>query len=185
VSSIRFPGLGKLEAIPNGDAAVYIEMLGLSETIRETTRYALRWPGWSAFWRPLKQFGFLSDEKIDVVGCQITPHQFISSLIGPQLHYDNHEKDIVVMQNVFEGLKDGTKKRLTTNLLIERDLKTGLFAMNKGVGFPASIVAQMLAKQQIKTPGLLSPAVDIPAEQFIAELAAREIKIDIDEQVLE
>ncbi|MCK5915568.1 MAG: saccharopine dehydrogenase NADP-binding domain-containing protein, partial [Deltaproteobacteria bacterium] len=144
ISNIDFPGLGKLEAVPNGNAAVYVDMLGITDTIEETTRYALRWPGWSAFWRPLKQLGFLSDDNLSVSGCEITPHQFVSALIGPQVQYADDEKDIVALQNIFEGIKAGKRKRLTMNLLIERDLETGLFAMNQGVGYPASIVAQML-----------------------------------------
>ncbi len=75
-------------------------------------------------------------------------------------------------------------KRLTMTMLIERDLESGLFAMNKGVGYPASIVAQMLAKGEITTPGLLSPTVDIPAKKFLNELAARGIHVDSEEQVL-
>ena len=184
VSQIHFPGLGNLEAVPNGDAAVYMDMLGITDSIEETTRYALRWPGWSAFWRPLKKLGFLSDDVLDIAGCEATPHQFVSALIGPQIQYADNEKDIVAMQNVFEGIKGGVSKRLTMNLLIERDLQSGLFAMNKGVGYPASIVAQMLATGEISTPGLLSPTIDIPAEKFISELSARGIKIDREEQIL-
>jgi len=70
------------------------------------------------------------------------------------------------------------------NLLIERDLKSGLFAMNKGVGFPASIVAQMLASGEITTTGLLSPTIDIPVEKFLAALATREIYVESEELVL-
>ena len=182
VGSINFPGLGQLETIPNGDAAVYAETLGISDTLMTTTRYALRWPGWGAFWQPLKKLGFLSDEQLNISGCKITPHQFVSALIGPQLEYADNEKDLVAMQNVFEGVKDGVHKRLTMNMLIERDLESGLFAMNKGVGYPASIVAQMLAKGEITAKGLLSPAVDIPAEKFMDELSNRGIVVDIEEQ---
>ena len=89
------------------------------------------------------------------------------------------------MQNIFEGIKDGKRKRLTMNLLIERDLDSGLFAMNRGVGYPASIVAQMLAKGEIATKGLLSPTVDIPAEKFMAELSNRGINIEIEEQIMD
>jgi len=184
ISQIHFPGLGELEAVPNGDAAVYMDTLGIADTIEETTRYALRWPGWSAFWRPLKKLGFLSDDVLDVAGCEVTPHQFVTALVGPQIQYADDEKDIVAMQNVFEGFKDGILKRLTMNLLIERDLQTGFFAMNKGVGYPASIAAQMLAKGEIRATGLLSPTVNIPAEKFLSELSARGIKIDIEEQIL-
>ncbi len=185
LESIDFPGLGQLEGIPNGDAAVYAETLGIADTLKTTTRYAFRWPGWGAFWRPLKELGFLSDEKLNVSGCEITPHQFLATLIGPQIQYADDEKDLVAMQNIFEGIKDGVRKRLIMNLLIERDLKSGLFAMNKGVGFPASIVAQMLATGEIAAKGLLSPAVEIPVEEFIAELSDRGIKIDFEEQVLD
>ncbi len=183
-SKIDFPGLGELEAIPNGDAAIYMDMLGIADTVVETTRYALRWPGWSDFWRPLKQLGFLSDEPLNVSGCKVSPRQFLSALIGPQVQYHDTEKDIVAMQNVFAGIKAGQRKRLTMNLLIERDLESGLFAMNKGVGYPASIVAQMLAEGKITRKGLLSPTIDIPAEDFIEELSKRGITIDCYEQFL-
>ena len=181
VSKISFPGLGELEAIPNGDAAVYMDVLGIADSIEETTRYALRWPGWSDFWRPLKRLGFLSDSPLQLPDCQISPLQFLAQQIGPQIQYEETEKDIVVMQNIFEGNKAGKPKKIIMNLLIERDLDTGLFAMNRGVGCPASIVAQMLATGEICTKGLLSPAVDIPAEEFMAELSRRGITVEIEE----
>lgn len=56
--------------------------------------------------------------------------------------------------------------------------------MNKGFGYPASIVAQMLAQGEIATKGLLSPIVDIPAEKFMEELSNRGIKIICEEQIL-
>ncbi len=182
VGKINFPGLGELETIPNGDAAVYVDMLGIADTIEETSRYALRWPGWSDFWRPLKKLGFLADDPLQFSDCKVSPHQFLTTLIGPQIQYADTEKDIVAMQNIFEGIKDGKHKRLTMNLLIERDLSSGLFAMNQGVGYPASIVAQMLAKGEITAKGLLSPAVNIPAEKFMDELSNRGIVVDIEEQ---
>ena len=46
---------------------------------------------------------------------------------------------------------------MTSDLIIERDLKSGLFGMSLGVGYPASIVAQMLARREIMRPGLLNP----------------------------
>ena len=51
----------------------------------------------------------------------------------------------------------GRRKTVTSDLIIERDLKSGLFGMSLGVGYPASIVAQMLARREITEPGLLNP----------------------------
>ena len=64
----------------------------------------------------------------------------------PALHYYEGEKDIVAMCNEFRGGKEGRKNKIISNLVIERDLDSGLFAMNMGVGYPASIVAQMIAQ---------------------------------------
>ena len=178
IHEIDFPGLGKLEAFPNGNAVFYADLLGITKTIKETGRYSLRWPGWCAFWQPLKRFNFLGDEPVAGLPCEITPHQFLVNLMEPQLRYRDNEKDLAVMQNVFIGLKDGKKKRITNNILIERDLRTGLLAMSLGVGYAASIAAQMIANGEIEKKGILSPAVDIPYHSFMERLRQRGIKID-------
>jgi lysine 6-dehydrogenase len=177
VHQINFPGLGQLEAVPNGDAVFYTDLLGVTGTVQEAGRYALRWPGWCDFWRPLKKFGFLSDNLLEGVDCPVTPHQFLVKLMAPQLQYREDEKDIVAMYNLFEGLKGGRKKRMITTLMIERDLKTGLLAMSIGVGCTASIVAQMIGSGQITKKGLLNPAIDVPYDPFMAELSKRGIEL--------
>ena len=183
IHQIDFPGLGKLEAVPNGDAVFYTDLLGVTDTIQETSRYALRWPGWCALWAPLKKLGFLSDDPVDGLSCKVSPRQFLVKLMGPQLQYRDDERDIVVMRNVFKGVKDGRKKSIVTNLMIERDLKTGLFAMNQGVGYPVSIVAKMIGSGLITKKGILSPAIDIPYESFMEQLGLRGITIDEKEEI--
>lgn len=178
IHKIDFPGLGELEAVPNGNAVFYTDLLGVTPTIRQIGRYALRWPGWCAFWRPLKKLGFLSDEPVPGLDCAVSPHQFLAKFLEPKLRYHEKEKDLVAMLNVFEGIKDGRKKRIIISLLIERDVETGLFAMSLGVGYAASIVAQMLARGQIKKKGLLSPATDVPYEAFMAELSRRGLEVN-------
>jgi len=178
IHEIDFPGLGRLEALPNGNAVFFTDLLGVTKTIKETGRYSLRWPGWCAFWRPLKKFHFLSDQPVAGLPGEITPHQFMVKFLGPQLQYEEDEKDLAVMVNVFAGLKDGKKKKIVVNLLIERDLETGLMAMSLGVGYTASIVACMIASGEIKGKGVLSPATDIPYESFMKQLSQRGIALD-------
>jgi lysine 6-dehydrogenase len=185
IHSIDFPGLGQLEAIPNGDAVFYTDLLGVTATIKETGRYSLRWPGWSAFWHPLKQMGFLDDNPVAGLPCDVSPIQFLDKLMGPRLQYQKNENDLVVMLNIFEGILKGKHQRLTSRLLIERDLNTGLMAMSKGVGFPASIVAQMIAGGEITEKGILSPAVHIPYRPFMDRLAARGVEIEEEIEILD
>ncbi|TSE12498.1 saccharopine dehydrogenase family protein [Mesorhizobium intechi] len=175
IHEIEVAGLGRLEAFPNGDALHYVEMLPAAKGLRRSGRYTLRWPGWSAFWAPLKALGFLSEDKVP--GTSSSPREFLGRLLGPQLQYGPGEKDLCVMRNVFSGLEGGRARTVTSDLIIERDLASGLFGMSLGVGYPASIVAQMLARREISTPGLLNPLLDVPDEAFFDELAKRGIKV--------
>jgi len=177
IHQIEFPGLGSLEAIPNGDAAYFSELLNIEDKLIETGRYSLRWPGWCDFWRPMKQLGFLSDTPVKGLPCELTPNEFMAKLLTPQLQYKKHEKDLAVMLNVFEGLKDSQRIVMTCYLSIERDLNTGLMAMSMGVAYPACIVAEMVVNGRIEKKGVLSPAKDIPHDLFMTELKKRGINV--------
>ena len=177
IHEIAFEGLGPLEAFPNGDAPHYAAMLGGANGLQRTGRYSLRWPGWSAFWAPLKKLGFLSEDPVAGLGASVSPREFLARLLGPQLQYGAGEKDLCVMRNVFRGVENGRRKTVTSDLVIERDLNTGLFGMSLGVGYPASIVAQMLARREITQPGLLNPLLHVPDGRFLEELASRGIAV--------
>jgi saccharopine dehydrogenase-like NADP-dependent oxidoreductase len=184
IHSVNFPGLGELEAIPNGNAIFFTDLIGETATVRETGRYALRWPGWSAFWHPLKQLGFLDETPVPGLPEEATPYRMMVNLLAPQLQYGDNEKDLVAMLNVFEGLVDTVPLRMTAVLLIERDLDTGLMAMAKGVGYPASIVAQMLVRGDITARGVLTPTRHVPVLPFIEQLGERGIQVVVTEERL-
>lgn len=175
IHQIQFPGLGNLEALPNGNAVRFTDLLGVTRSIVETGRYSLRWPGWCDFWRPLKRLGFLSDDPIPGLPNAISPRQFLVKLLEPQLQYKDNEKDLAVMQNVFIGIQDGKRKKVVFNLLIERDLQTGLMGMSLGVSYPLCIVGEMIARGEIGTKGILSPVKDIPVDAFFDRLRQRGI----------
>jgi len=177
IHRIEFPGLGTLEAIPNGDAVRYAKLLKIEDTLRETGRYTLRWPGWSEFWNPLKKLGFLSDVPIQGLPTDVSPVEMVAKLLEPQMQYKDSEKDLTVMVNRVEGLRKGKRQILTCSLMIERDLMTGLMAMSMGVAYPACIAAEMIVKEEIAGKGVLSPATDVPCDLFMDQLNSRGINI--------
>ena len=61
-----------------------------------------------------------------------------------------------------------------------RDFETGFTAMNRTVGYTASIGAQMIGAGQITKHGLLSPATDVPYENFVLELNKRGISVTLE-----
>jgi saccharopine dehydrogenase-like NADP-dependent oxidoreductase len=185
IHHIQFPGLGTLEAIPNGNAVHYAKLLKIADKLCETGRYTLRWPGWCDFWKPMKQLGFLDDTPVKGLPCELTPNEFMTKLLAPRLQYKKDEKDLAVMLNEFEGLKDGKRILMTCSLSIERDLNTGLMAMSMGVAYPACIVAEMIVKSIIEKKGVLSPAKDIPPDLFMAELKKRGIMVKISNESIQ
>lgn len=178
IHTVDFPGIGELEAYVNGDAVFFTDLIGVTDTIKETGRYTLRWPGWSQFWDSLKKLGFLDETPVQELKCDVTPFEFLDKLLAPKLQYTRDEKDLVAMLNIFEGIKDGKRMRLTSTVVIERDLETGLLGMSLGVGYPISIVAKMIAQGEITQKGVLSPAKDIPPDRFFEELKNRGIIIE-------
>jgi len=177
IHQIEFPGLGPLEAIPNGNAVHYAELLGITDALKETGRYSLRWPGWCDFWRPLRELGFLSHVPIKGIPHEVSPFEIVAAILAPQLQYKDEEKDLAVMVNVVEGLKNGDRQRMTCSLMLERDLSTGLMAMNMGVAYPACIIAEMIVSGEITPKGVLSPAVDIPCQRFLERLKTKGIVV--------
>jgi saccharopine dehydrogenase-like NADP-dependent oxidoreductase len=171
-----FPGIGALEAFPNGDAVTFCEHLGISDTIKSTSRRAMRWEGHGELWTKLKDIGFLSNEPVEGLD-GVSPIEFLDKFLGPKLQYKRDEKDMVAMRNIIKGKKDGKEQTIIYDMVDTRDLETGLYAMNRTVGFTASIAAQMIANGQIKKKGLLTSVNDVPYVEFIDALKARDIEI--------
>lgn len=175
--TIEVDGLGKLESYPNGNVIGFLETMGISDTVRQAGRYSARWPGHTAFWKPLVDLGFLNTEPVMVEGVPVSPRKFMRDLLTPQLQYRNGERDVTLIRLDARGLKDGQPRRVVYEMVDYRDLETGLLSMQRTVGFTASIGAQMLGRGDITARGLLSPITDVPADLALAELARRGITI--------
>jgi len=178
-------GLGSMEAYYNGDAVKYLDILQIKDTVTDTGRYSLRWPGHSAFWKTMVELGFLQTDPIKIGEQEISPRQFVHDLLLPQLQYKENERDIAAIRIEVTGLKNGQRKRIIYQMIDHRDLNTGLLAMQRTVGYTTSICAQMILSGQIQKRGLLTPTRDIPSDIFIEELGKVNINIQRQEQVLD
>ena len=171
--------VGLMEAYFNGDAVKYLDVFGITETTQTTGRYSLRWPGHSAYWQKMVDLGFLKEEPIRVgnAGEEVSPRQFVHDLLAPQLQYGQRERDIAAIRIDVRGIKDGQRVRIIYQMVDRRDLETGLLAMQRTVGYTASIGAQMILRGDIQKRGLLAPGKDVPSDVLIAELEKRGINI--------
>lgn len=168
-------GIGRLEVYPNGDAVSFIETFGLGPALREMGRYSLRWPGHCALWHDLVRLGLLDGEPAVADG--LAPRQLLARMLEPHLQFGDDEQDVVVLRVRAWGLRDGAAVEETYDVVDYRDLDTGLFAMNRTVGFTAAVAAQLLLDGTIAGRGVISPARDVPADRFVAELKRRGIRV--------
>ncbi len=164
---IHVPGVGDMEAYANGDAIEFIKRFDLGPKLKDMGRYAARWIGHSAYWRVMAEMGFLED----------APLKFLVEHLTPRLQFRENERDVAVLRIEAWGIKQGSRKKITYEVIDYRDLETGLFAMNRTVGFTASIAAQLILSGEVNRPGVLSPIADVPGSRVLEELQRRNIQV--------
>jgi lysine 6-dehydrogenase len=178
IHTVKLASWDTQEAYVNGDVVRFLDKMGIRATVRNAGRYATRWPGHCAFWYTMAQMGFLDDTPLTVGETRVVPREFVRALLEqPQFQYADNERDVAVIRVDMRGLKDGKRKRLVYEMCDLRDLTTGLMAMNRAVGYTASIGAQMILRGDITQRGLLSPLTDVPVSLFLQELQARGITV--------
>jgi saccharopine dehydrogenase-like NADP-dependent oxidoreductase len=178
IHQIDIEGVGRLEAFPNGDAVKYADLLGIARPkLRALGRYALRWPGHCAFWRAVVDLHLLDSEPVMIDGVAVDRKRFLAAALEPHLQYSADERDMVILRTDVRGKKDNRARRVVVQMIDRRDLQTGFTAMNRTVGYTASIGAQMIATGKITKRGVLAPVNDIPYVDLKRELARRGIRL--------
>jgi saccharopine dehydrogenase-like NADP-dependent oxidoreductase len=177
---VEIDGVGRLEAFVNGDAVAYATSLGLApESLVELGRYVLRWPGHCSFWKRMVDLHLLDDEPLVVDGQTINRRRLLATAIEPHISYADDEQDVAVVRVEVSGSRQGRPAREVLQVVDRRDLQTGLFAMNRMVGFAAAIGAGMIAGGVISDRGLLSPLHHVPFQAFTDELQRRGIEVNV------
>jgi saccharopine dehydrogenase-like NADP-dependent oxidoreductase len=182
IHMLDFGEWGTLEAYPNGDVTQFLDRIGVRSTVQNAARYAARLPGHCAFWYIMDQMGFLDEKAIAVDGVPVAPREFVRTLLEPQLQYADDERDVALLRVDVRGIKNGRRRRFVYDLSDVRDLDTGLMAMNRTVGYTASIGVQMVLRGEIAKRGLLSPLTDVPVEPVLEQLRQRGIRVECREE---
>jgi len=122
----------------------------------------------------LVELGFLSKEEIEINGTSVRPLDFTTEVLRRIPIPEGYTEKENIWLKVY-GTKNGKK------VVEEMDCIAGTLpgwedaGCNIDTGFPASILAQMVAKGEIAEKGFFSPEFVVPPEPFFAELAKRKI----------
>ena len=174
LESLEFENFPALEAFQTsgGTSTLPDTFLG---RIKELDYKTIRYAGHCEKFKTMIDLGLCSSDEIVADYVKIKPRKVLGELLQRNLPAD--EPDYVLIRLEFVGTKEGTQKRLRYDIVDKFDKATGLSAMMRTTAFPASIIAQMAARGDVKMRGATPQEKAIDAEKFVAELARRNIKI--------
>jgi lysine 6-dehydrogenase len=176
VESLEFrEPYGMMEAFQTSGGTSTLPQTFLGK-IRELDYKTIRYPGHCEKFRTMLDLGLGSSAPVEIGGVSMAPRRLFAKLLVDNLPHD--EPDVVLVRLDFTGQKEGKSSALRYEIIDEQDEATGLSAMMRTTAFPASIVAQMMARGETLSRGALPQERCIPPELFVAELAKRRIVIE-------
>jgi lysine 6-dehydrogenase len=182
------PSLEELEAIefpqPFGVLEAFTTSGGVSTLpktydgrIQHLDYKTIRYPGHCAQIKLLNALGLFEKEPININGTSIVPRDLIAARLEETLPKD--EPDVVLLRVTVTGVKEKRPMSIIWEAVDYADQGAGLTAMMRMTAFPASILAQMIARNDIPDKGVLVQETHVPTKLFLAELAGRGIALSM------
>ncbi|HEU4718740.1 MAG TPA: saccharopine dehydrogenase C-terminal domain-containing protein [Bacteroidia bacterium] len=118
--------------------------------------------------KKLEWAGLFSDEKIKLKDA--SPAEILQDLLERKWVLKKGDKDLVVMQHIFEFSQKGKKKKIVSSLVVkgEDEIHT---AMARTVGLPAAIATRLILGGKITQRGVCVPVSEAIYEPVLEELA--------------
>jgi len=174
IESLAFDGFPPLEAFQTsgGTSTLPDTFLGkICELDYKTIRYA----GHCEKFKTMMDLGFCSGDELVVDFQKVKPRRVFGELL--QRHLPADGPDYVLVRLDFVGTSNGANKNLRYDIVDRFDDSTGMSAMMRTTAFPASIIAQMMARGDIPSRGAMPQEKAIDPDEFVTELARRGIRI--------
>lgn len=130
----------------------------------------------------IKWTGLFDRKKIGLKNA--TPAQILQHIIEPKWQLGNDEKDMIVMQHIFEYKLDDMVKEIRSSLVV-RGKDTVNTAMSITVGIPVAIATKLLLTGQFSVKGIQIPVIPEMYNPILKELEEFDIKFVEDERLLE
>jgi lysine 6-dehydrogenase len=176
IETLEFPApFGRVEAFQTSGGTSTLPDT-FAGRLRELDYKTIRYPGHCAQFKLLIDLGLCSSDAVELDGVRITPRRLLGELLVRHLPAD--EPDVVLIRLEFRGRADGQQRTLRYDIIDRFDPRTGLSAMMRTTAFPASIIAQTMARGETSERGALPQERCIRPAPFVAALAARGIEID-------
>lgn len=175
LEEVEFPEpIGKLEAFVAGGGTDTMPWT-FEGRLRTLQNLTLRYPGHFAQLRAFYDLGLWELNPVPVNGVEVVPREVFHTLFEPLVTFYG-DKDLVIVRVKACGKKDGRLADAWVEMIDYYDPETGFTAMERGTGWSAAIVAEMMAHGQ--TPrGAGGVEVMVPAQPFVEQLRRRGISV--------
>ena len=182
LESVRFPApFGELEAFQTSGGCSTLPRT-LQGKVRNLDYKTIRYRGHCEKCRLLLDLGLTGAEPVRLRNMEIVPREFLGMMLEKSLGFA--EEDVTLVLIEAEGKSGGTYIRRSIRIIDHGDRKNGISAMMRTTGYPAAIIAAMLAAGEIAAPGAHPQELAVPAERFLAELDRRDITLQWSEEPL-
>ncbi|MBI5489936.1 MAG: saccharopine dehydrogenase NADP-binding domain-containing protein [Deltaproteobacteria bacterium] len=150
---VELPGVGTVEAFNTDGLRSLLDTVH-APFVKEKT---LRWPGHIEKIRVLRALGLLGTAAVHVGGVEVRPIDLTAKLLFPQCQLRDGDEEFTVLRVEADGRLEGRRVRRTWDLLDRTDRATGETSMARTTGFPATIMARMLLRGEVRRPGVHPP----------------------------
>jgi lysine 6-dehydrogenase len=175
IESLAFDGFPPLEAFQTSGGTSTLPDTFLGK-IRELDYKTIRYAGHCEKFKTMIDLGLCSSDEMVVDFQKVKPRKVFGDLLQKHLPADG--PDYVLVRLDFVGSQDGRAETLRYDIVDKLDPVTGMSAMMRTTAFPASIIAQMMARGDVLVRGATPQEKAIDPDKFVAELARRNIVIN-------
>jgi lysine 6-dehydrogenase len=181
IEKIEFPKpFGQMEAFNTSGGASTMPDTYLGK-VQHLDYKTIRYPGHCEQMAMLRHLGLMDSEAtILPSGNKVAPRELLTQLLSEKLPKD--EPDAVLLRVTVTGVRDRKPIQLVWECIDYNDQAQGLSAMMRMTAYPASVVAQMIARGDITQRGVLHQEKHIPVKLFLAELASRGVSLTMTER---
>ncbi len=175
VETVEFPPpIGTLEAFVAGGGTDTMPWTyeGKLRTLQNLT---LRYPGHHAQLKAYYELGLWDLQPVQVGDIEVVPRDVFHALFEPKVVYPE-DKDLVIVRVRATGKLDGRQAEAFVEMIDYYDDETGFSAMERGTGWSAAVVAEMMARGE--TPrGAGGVEKMVPARPYVEALRQRGMSV--------
>jgi saccharopine dehydrogenase-like NADP-dependent oxidoreductase len=152
---VELPGVGTLEAFLTDGLRTLLHTTNTPTLVEKTLRY----PGYVAKIKMLKDSGFFDAEPIQLNGVAVRPLDLTTKLLDRVWFLGEGEEELTVMRVEIVGRAQGRRVRHVFDLLDRYDVATRTSSMARTTGYTCTAMVRWLAGGSWTRPGIAPPEV--------------------------